>query len=186
MRPQGRGELRDQPPRAADGTPQTPANELPPLQDRGELRDQPPRAADGTPQTPANELPPLQGREELRDQPPRAADGTPQTPADELPPLQGREELRDQPHEPRTGHRRPRRRAAARPLPARPDTTRGARTRPVPEGSPGQDVPAVHEDEPGFTLDPENGMDKTLAVWRRKIARGRKACAGLPDGMTGA
>ncbi|MGV9917474.1 hypothetical protein ACWDUK_09615, partial [Streptomyces cellulosae] len=65
-----------------------------PLQGRGELRDQPPRAADRTPQTPADELPPLQGREELRDQPPRAADRTPQTPADELPPLQGREELR--------------------------------------------------------------------------------------------
>ncbi|MGA5806152.1 hypothetical protein ACPC3D_17440 [Streptomyces cellulosae] len=44
----------------------------------------------------------------------------------------------------------------------------------------------MHEDEPGFTLDPERGMDEALAVWRREITQGREACAGLPDGVTGA
>ncbi|MER7868894.1 hypothetical protein ABTZ90_17890, partial [Streptomyces cellulosae] len=94
---------------------------------------------------------------------------------------------RPAPHEPQTGHRRPPQtncRQAASGAAGHdawgPDT-------PGVDGIAGrQDGPAVHEDEPGFTLDPENGMDKTLAVWRRKIARGRKACAGLPDGMTGA
>ncbi|MFJ4831200.1 bifunctional RNase H/acid phosphatase [Streptomyces sp. NPDC088747] len=93
---QGRGELRDQPPRAGSRTAvggeaasaavrgERAASEVPGFQGREELRGQPPRAGSRTAvggeaasaavrgERAASEVPGFQGREELRGQPPRA------------------------------------------------------------------------------------------------------------------
>ncbi|MFI7411443.1 DinB family protein [Streptomyces sp. NPDC049627] len=42
----------------------------------------------------------------------------------------------------------------------------------------GLDMPPVYEEETGYALDPERGLDEALVVWRREIARGREVCAG--------
>jgi uncharacterized damage-inducible protein DinB len=44
----------------------------------------------------------------------------------------------------------------------------------------GLDVPPLFEEETGYSLTPERGLDEALAVWRREIARGREVCAGRP------
>ncbi|MEW1600544.1 DinB family protein [Streptomyces sp. NPDC093808] len=49
----------------------------------------------------------------------------------------------------------------------------------------GQDVPTVYEDGTGSALEPAQGMDEALAVWRREIARGRELCAGRSLDSTG-
>ncbi|MFD3500616.1 DinB family protein [Streptomyces sp. NPDC058676] len=42
----------------------------------------------------------------------------------------------------------------------------------------GTDVPPLYADGTGCALDPEQGLDEALAVWRREIARGHELCAG--------
>ncbi|MCN9239625.1 DinB family protein [Streptomyces sp. RY43-2] len=39
-------------------------------------------------------------------------------------------------------------------------------------------MPPVFEEQTGYRLSPERGIEETLAVWRREIARGREVCAG--------
>ncbi|MEU6572790.1 DinB family protein [Streptomyces sp. NPDC046805] len=54
----------------------------------------------------------------------------------------------------------------------------------------GLDVPPLFEEETGYALDPERGLDEVLEFWRREVARGRELCAGrslddtgrIPDG----
>ncbi|MDT9696066.1 DinB family protein [Streptomyces sp. P17] len=36
----------------------------------------------------------------------------------------------------------------------------------------------VFEEESGYRLRPERGLDEALDIWRREIARGREVCAG--------
>ncbi|MFI6351602.1 DinB family protein [Streptomyces sp. NPDC050743] len=49
----------------------------------------------------------------------------------------------------------------------------------------GREVPPVFEEETGYALDPERGLEEALAVWRREIACGRELLAGLPLDGTG-
>lgn len=42
----------------------------------------------------------------------------------------------------------------------------------------GLDVPPVYEEESGYALRPDRGLDEALAIWRREIARGREISAG--------
>ncbi|GHH03883.1 DinB family protein [Streptomyces lanatus] len=42
----------------------------------------------------------------------------------------------------------------------------------------GLDVPPVYEEETGYALNPERGIDEALTTWRREIERGRQVCAG--------
>lgn len=53
---------------------------------------------------------------------------------------------------------------------------------------PGQDIPRLFGDEGdgGFVLDPDQGVDEALALWRAEIARGREltADASLDDSGT--
>ena len=42
----------------------------------------------------------------------------------------------------------------------------------------GLDVPPLFEEETGYALTAERGLDEALAVWRREVARGRELCAG--------
>jgi hypothetical protein len=46
-------------------------------------------------------------------------------------------------------------------------------------------VPPVFEEETGYALDPERGLEEALAVWRREIARGRELLSGLSLDGTG-
>ncbi|MEV7993994.1 DinB family protein [Streptomyces sp. NPDC086077] len=49
----------------------------------------------------------------------------------------------------------------------------------------GLDVPPVYEDETGYALRPQRGLDEALTVWHREIARGREISAGRPLDDTG-
>ncbi|GGT11584.1 mini-circle uncharacterized 19.1 kDa protein [Streptomyces chromofuscus] len=49
----------------------------------------------------------------------------------------------------------------------------------------GLDVPPVHEDETGYALHPDRGLDEALTIWHREIARGREICAGRSLDDTG-
>ncbi|MFF5186117.1 DinB family protein [Streptomyces sp. NPDC000345] len=42
----------------------------------------------------------------------------------------------------------------------------------------GLDVPPVFEEETGYALHPERGLDEALEIWRREVARGRELIAG--------
>ncbi|MBX9393488.1 DinB family protein [Streptomyces sp. TRM72054] len=42
----------------------------------------------------------------------------------------------------------------------------------------GLDVPPVYEEESGYALRPDRGLDDALTIWRREIARGREISAG--------
>ncbi|MDX3384997.1 DinB family protein [Streptomyces niveiscabiei] len=42
----------------------------------------------------------------------------------------------------------------------------------------GLEVPYVYEEETGYRLSPDRGLDEALDVWRREIARGRELIAG--------
>ncbi|XES00491.1 DinB family protein [Streptomyces sp. S1D4-11] len=54
-------------------------------------------------------------------------------------------------------------------------------------------LPPVHEEETGYVLAPERGLDEALTVWRREVARGQEVCAGrsleehgrIPEGPMG-
>jgi hypothetical protein len=55
----------------------------------------------------------------------------------------------------------------------------------------GVDAPLVYEEETGYRLTPERGLDEALDIWRREVARSREVCAGhapdspgrIPDGQ---
>ncbi|MGW0709816.1 DinB family protein [Streptomyces sp. NPDC002643] len=42
----------------------------------------------------------------------------------------------------------------------------------------GADAPLVYEEETGYRLSPERGLDEALDRWRREVARSREVCAG--------
>ncbi|MGW1808688.1 DinB family protein [Streptomyces sp. NPDC002078] len=49
----------------------------------------------------------------------------------------------------------------------------------------GLDVPPVFEEETGYALVPERGLEAALGVWRREIARGRELLTGWDLADTG-
>ncbi|MFI7496978.1 DinB family protein [Streptomyces sp. NPDC049687] len=49
----------------------------------------------------------------------------------------------------------------------------------------GLDVPPLFEEETGYALDPERGLEEVMEIWRREISRGRELIAGRSLEETG-